>query len=145
MVSTQKVNQSAIGFSVAVGSVCKHDPRFDSGDAQLPIHSLRRKAPALGLVSPSVDELLRDIVAVADTLLVGMNRSQFLASFVIEQTCQQMRLRVIGMASPPWRLRGEQCLGLLEHCRRDDRLALTIVNLILVPDLADVDLVQRRW
>ncbi|WP_162256715.1 hypothetical protein [Mesorhizobium sp. Root695] len=32
---TQKVDQSAIGFSVAVRALCKHDPHFDAA----PLHA----------------------------------------------------------------------------------------------------------
>jgi hypothetical protein len=71
-------------------------------------------------------------------------RSQFLAGFIEEQTGEQMRLRDFGLASPPQRLRGEGCLGRLECGRRDDRLALSFVDLILVPDLADVDRLRKQ-
>ena len=105
---------------------------------------MSRKAPAIGSIAAAINKLLGYIVAVPRPLLLGMNGPQPLSSFIEHNASEEMWLRLVGGASPGRCLIGEKLLHSLEEVDRNDRLMLAIIDLIAMPDMADIDWVREQ-
>ena len=100
---------------------------------------LRRNPPAAVILLPCLAQAVREIVAITNPLLAGVDWAHSVAGLVEHDASQKMDIGVVGLGPSPGCLCCKKGLHLIERLVLDDRLMFAVIELVAVPDLADVD------
>src|SRR6185312_13758447 len=105
----------------------------------------RRDAPPFPIGPSSIDDPARYIVAIALALLVGMRRAHPITGIIKQQTREEVSVPL--RRRPSWYrcLGRQQRLNLGECIGIDDRFMLTIIEVLPMPKLTDIDRIGQNF